>query len=281
MPIFDTYVKAFKVGFAREAGLAPDQLHMDVKSAQGDVNLLQNLARNAARDSSYNAFEVIGTSGVIGLAKLEKTRPIIGIGMTDPVGAGVAKTLERPGANVTGTTSSIPTPFVVKFLEGMNPKPKTIGTIGDPSYESFAAFADRFRAALPPTGMKLVEAGAAGPGDVATAARSLVDRVDVIVLGTDILTTGTGLPAIAAQAKAHNVPLIIAAPVDPHTQGATAVLAPSNEQLGEIGGKQAARIFLGKAKAATTPFYAIPPHATVDQAAAKTLGVSFSPATFG
>jgi putative ABC transport system substrate-binding protein len=253
---------------------------MDIKSAQGDVNVLQNLARDFARDDSYDLFEVIGTAGVIAMAKDDPNRPIIGIGMTDPVGAGVAQSVERPGKNVTGTLSSIPPEFVVDFLEGMNPRPKTIGTIGDPSYEAFTAFAEHLKKALPPD-MKLVEAGAASSADIPTAARSLVDRVDAIVLGTDILSTGTGLPAIAAQAKEHGLPLIIAAPVDPHSEGATAVLAPSNEQLGRVGGKQGADIFLGKTKAATTPFYALPTQATVDDAAASELGVSFSSPTSG
>src|SRR5215470_5953466 len=41
-------------------------------------------------------------------AKATKTIPIVMLAVFDPVGMGVVKSLERPGTNVTGTTSYVP-----------------------------------------------------------------------------------------------------------------------------------------------------------------------------
>jgi putative ABC transport system substrate-binding protein len=272
VPIFSTYLAGFRAGFERVSGLTPQ---LDVKNAQGEVSLIENLALELPR-GNYNMFVVIGTPAAIALAKNEKRRPIISIAMTDPVGAGVAQSLNRPGANVTGTTAAIPIASVVKFLNGMRPKPKTVGTIFDPSNEASASFSKEVSAALPTIGMKLVEASISGPGDVATAARSLVGRVDMILLGPDAIASGAGLPGIAAPARQNKLPLVIASGVAPNTPGATAVLAPPNEQLGELAGEQSGRIFLGKAQAASTPFITLKPQITVNNAAAAAVGVSFS-----
>jgi putative tryptophan/tyrosine transport system substrate-binding protein len=274
VPIFDTYVEGFRKGFLSTSGVSADNLELDVKNAQGDKSLIQNYARDLPRED-YDLFAAIGTPVAIALGEAERERPIISIAMTDPVGAGVAKSLERPGGNVTGTTSTIPPEDAARFVANMSPAPQRVGTIYDPSNEASASFAEGLREELPKSGLELVEASISGAGDVASAARSLVGRVDVLLLGADALATGAGLPAIAEQARRRKVPLIIAAGVDPDTPGATAVIAPPNERLGELAGEQAGRIFAGKAEPATTPFVTLEPSIAVNERAASELGVSF------
>ena len=43
-----------------------------------------------------------GTPGVTALRRITRNLPIVFVGVTDPVGAGLVDTLARPGGNVTG-----------------------------------------------------------------------------------------------------------------------------------------------------------------------------------
>ncbi len=273
VPIFDTYVEGFKEGFLKTSGVPADGLELDVKNAQGDNSLIQNFARDLPRDD-YAMFVAIGTPVAIALSQQEHERPIVSIAMTDPVGAGVAESLERPGGNVTGTTSFVPPESAVRFLQEMEPSPKRIGTVYDPSNEASKSFTEQLKPLLEQAGMELVEASISGPGDVSTATRSALGRSDALLLGADAIATGAGLPGIVQLAEAQRKPLIVAAGIDPSTKGTLAVLAPDNLTLGRRAGENAGRIFRGEATAATTPFAGLEPDVVVHQDVAERLGIT-------
>ena len=273
VPIFDVMMKGFKQGFAAAAGLPQSAVHLDIKNAEGQTSLVQLLARELPR-GNYDQFAVIGTPAVIALAQHEKSKPIIAIAMTDPVGAGVAKSLARPGGNVTGTSDQVEPKYVAAYLAALRPRPKQIGTIVALSNEVSSSFVKAMKPLLKARGMTLTVESISSSADVSTAARALVGRVDVIALPPDALSTGIGLPAISAVAVANRLPIVAAAGIPVSTAGVLATLSPSNAALGALAGKEAGQIFAGKAKAATTGFVRPTPKVAIDHATAKRLGIT-------
>jgi putative tryptophan/tyrosine transport system substrate-binding protein len=279
VPVFDEMVAGYREGFAAAAGLPLASVKVDIKNAQGDASLIETIARQLAR-GSYDQFVAIGSPAVIALGKQEKRRPIVTIAMTDPVGAKVAQSLERPGGNVTGTSDQVPPESVVRYLAQLTPRPKRIGTVLDPSNPASAFFLKGIRPLLAQQGMQLVEAPISGAADIAAAARSLGGRVDAIALPGDAVATGAGLPAITAQALAHKLPLVIAAGIDAKTLGILATLSPDDRELGRIAGTEAGRIFRGKGQPASTPFARIQPQVAVNPKTEKAIGRT-APTTLG
>jgi putative tryptophan/tyrosine transport system substrate-binding protein len=250
--IFDAIVTGFKRGFEKTSGVPAGKTTFDIKNAQGDSSMIQSITRDMTR-GGYDVYGLLGTPVVQAFAHADTKTPTIAMLMTDPVGAGVAKSFDRPGGNVTGSSDAVDPKDVAAFLAAVEPAPKKVGTIFDPSNQSSASFVKRLKAELGNVGIELIEAPVSGPGDIASAARSVADRADAIALGSDALAAGAGLPAVAQTAKAKKKPLFVAAGADPSTPGVAAVLAPDNESLGEIAGELAGKVFAG-ADPATQPF---------------------------
>ena len=88
----------------RELGYTEGQnVAFDRRFADGDANKLDELAKQLV-EQRVDAIVALSTPAVRAAKRATVTIPIIGIGMADPVGDGLAASLGRPGGNVTGTT---------------------------------------------------------------------------------------------------------------------------------------------------------------------------------
>lgn len=247
--LLDDIVNGFKEGLTAE--LAPRQVTFDVKNAQGDNSLIQSIA-GQLKDSDADLFAVAGTPGIIALAQVETRRPIIGLAMTDPIKAKVAKSLDASETNVTGSLGFIEPAVILEQVLGVQPAPRRIGTVYDPSNEASRIWIESFKAALKTRpGMSLVEATIASPGDVAAASRALAGRADMWVIPPDT-TVIAGMPAVGGAALAAKVPLIITGG-DAKTAGVLASIGPDYAELGRLAAKNAARVVRGE-EAGRVPF---------------------------
>ena len=278
--IFEDIFKGFHQGLAEELGIPEDKVELDIQNAQGDPGLIETLARSMPRED-YDLFAVIGTPAVIALADQEKERAIIATNMTYPVEDGVAESLERPGGNVTGSSDGIAAEDIVTFLQQVSPSPKRIGTVYDPSNTSTSRFAKDLKEALEADGRTLVEAPVSTPGDATPAARSLVGKVDAILLPGDAISAGPGLPTIAATALRAKIPLFMGAGVSvDEAPGIAAVLAPDNIELGRLAGEVAGKA-LKSGKPGEVPFATVKPQVTINPEVAEQLGIEIPESPFG
>jgi putative ABC transport system substrate-binding protein len=241
--ILDDIVAAFEQRLSDE--LAPVTVSFERRNAQGDQSLIASIARDFA-GSDADAFAVIGTPAVLALAQQITDRPIFAIGMGDPVGAGVADSLEAPGGNVTGSIDYVEPAIVLGELLKASPVPRRLGTVYDPSNQAMQVWAADLTAAVEAEGvgdLELVEATISGPGDIATAARSLDGRVDAILIGPDATVVG-GLEAVGAAAASSGVPLYVAGG-DTSTPGILASIGPDYLRVGELAAEAAATVLEG------------------------------------
>jgi putative ABC transport system substrate-binding protein len=239
--VLDDIVAAFQDRLTEE--LAPATVDFDRQNAQGDQSLIASLARDFA-SSDADAFAVIGTPAVIAMAQQITDRPIVAIAMGDPVGAGVADSLEAPGGNVTGSIDYVDPADILEQLLKASPAPRRIGTVYDPSNQNMQVWVADLTAAVEAEGdLELVEATVSGPGDVATAARSLDGRVDAILIGPDATVVG-GIEAVGAAAAAARVPLYTAGG-EASIDGVLASIGPDYPLVGELAAEAASTVLEG------------------------------------
>jgi putative ABC transport system substrate-binding protein len=231
-------------------GMAPIEVTFDEQNANGDQSLVASIARDFAA-SDHDAFAVIGTPAVIAVAQQITDRPIFALAMGDPVGAGVAETLEEPGANVTGSIDYVDPALLVDQITTIHPELASLGTVYDPSNQNLQVFVAGLKEALQGTDIELVEATVAGTADVAQASRSLLGRSDVILIGPDAAVVA-GLDAVAAVAVAESIPLY-AVGGDITTPGLLGSIGPDYYELGTTAGLAAVEVLLG-ADPGTVPF---------------------------
>jgi len=235
---------------AVKKGLGDTKVVFDVKNANGDQSLITSISRDLA-SSDDDAFAVIGTPAVIALSEQVKDRPIFALAMGDPVGAGLAKSLEKPGGNVTGSIDYVEPALLLEKILAIQPDLATIGTVYDPSNQNMQVWTKGLDAAAKDAGLTVSEATISGAADVAQAARSLDGRSDAILIGPDA-TVIAGIDAVTSVATGSKIPLYVAGG-DASVTGVLASIGPNYPELGTLAGQSAAKVLLG-ADPASTPF---------------------------
>ena len=92
---------AFQQGLQQLGWSDGRNVRIDIRWGENDVDR----ERKYAAELVALAPDVIVASGTLSVAALQhvsRTLPIVFVGVTDPVGAGLVDSLARPGGNVTG-----------------------------------------------------------------------------------------------------------------------------------------------------------------------------------
>lgn len=246
--LFDDIIAEFEAAVVE--GVAPTEVTFEEQNANGDQSLIASIARDFAA-SDHDAFAVIGTPAVIALAQQITDRPIFALAMGDPVGAGVAESLEAPGGNVTGSIDFVDPALLLDQVTTIHPDLARLGTVYDPSNQNMQVWVAGLKDALQDTDIELVEATVSGTADIAQASRSLLGRSDVILIGPDAAVVA-GLDAVGASAVAESIPLYVVG-ADITTPGLLGSIGPDYPELGATAGLAAVEVLLG-ADPGTVPF---------------------------
>ena len=119
-----------------------------------------------------------GSVGVTALQRVSRTLPIVFVGVTDPVGAGLVDTLARPGGNVTGfmLLEYSSSGKWLELLKQIAPQLTRAAVFRDPSNPSGIAQYGAIQAAAQSLGVEVSPVSVRDPGDIeraiATLARS-------------------------------------------------------------------------------------------------------------
>ena len=179
----DQMMAGFKQGAARCGLVAGKNVTYRVDNAQGDQSTLQLLAKNEM--SRADLLIALNTPAMITQATLTKTIPIVAISPSYPVQAGVAKSMDHPGGNVTGGTDTIDPQTTVDEVLRVMPAIKRLGMVYNSSEQNSVQFQNSIQPVLAARGVKLVQVSVANTGEIETAVRGLVGRVDAFLIGHD------------------------------------------------------------------------------------------------
>ncbi len=179
-PALDADQKGFEKAL-KDAGL---DVKYDYQNAQGDMSNAQAIARKFKGDD-LDLVHCIATPTSQAIVKVITKTPVVYSSVTDPVDAGLVKTMDAAGGNVTGVSDAWPYERQVKLHHEMVPTAKKWGTIynaGDANSVKSIAWA---RAAMKKYGLEYIEVTVSTSAEVYMAAQSLIDRVDAIFIISD------------------------------------------------------------------------------------------------
>lgn len=235
---------------AKEGYIIGDDLVIEYKSAQGSSATAAQIAKQLAL-SDVDVIVPITTSTAQAIAAATKTIPIVFVGITDPISAKLIKHWGPSQTNITGISDALAIDPQIEFMLKINPNLKTVGYIYSPSEINSTAVLKKLRVALATHHIQLLAAPAQKTADVATAARSLTGKVDMIYTTTDnnVVSAYEALVKIAGASK---IPLIASDP-DSVKRGAAAALAIGYYQFGQHAGKLIARILRGEQPGTIAP----------------------------
>ncbi len=219
----------------------------DIQIAQGNMATANSIAKSLV-GKQVDLIHAIATPTSQACVNATKTIPIVISSVTDPVGAGLVQSLERPGGNVTGTTDRSPVDRQLDLAVEIVPNLKRLGFIYNSGEDNSVSSLNELKAEAGKRGIQVVEATVTNSSGVFQAAKSLVGRVDAVHIPTDN-TVVSAFESVVKVCEDNKIPLL-AADIDSVPRGAIAALAIDYYRLGRQSGEMAVRILEGADPAA-------------------------------
>lgn len=242
-PALDSARKGFIDGLKENGFEEGKNLEIIIENAQADFSTTQAIA-NKLVNEKVDLILAIATPSAQAAAKATKDIPILITAVTDPVDAGLVKSMEKPGTNVTGTTDMNPVKDQLKLLKEIIPSAKNLGIIYNAAEPNSIVQVNIAKEAAEELDLTIFEATAANTSEINQAVQSLVGKVDAIYTPTDN-TVASAISNIVKVANDAKIP-ILAAERGEVEGGALATLGIDYYLLGKQTGKMAARVLNGE-----------------------------------
>jgi putative ABC transport system substrate-binding protein len=218
-------------------------LKWQYQSAQGNTGTAAQIARKFVGDKS-DVIVAIATPSAQAVAAATKDIPLVFSAVTDPVAAKLVPSMQPSGTNITGVSDALELDKQIELIKRVAPAAKRVGMVFNPGEANSVVVLEQMRELLPRHGMTLVDAAAPRSVDVGSAARSLIDKVDVFYTSTDnnVVSAYEALVKVGMDAK---IPLV-AADTDSVARGAVAAYGMDYKAIGVQTGEMVVRILKGE-----------------------------------
>jgi putative ABC transport system substrate-binding protein len=238
-PALESDQEGFEKAIA-EAGL---EAEYDYQNAQGDMANATTIAQKFKNDD-LDLVHAIATPTSQAAVKVIKNHPIVYSSVTDPVDAGLVKTMGPSGTNVTGISDAWPIERQIELYHQMLPSAKKWGTIYNAGDANSVKSISWTRDAMKKFGLELVEVTISNSAEVYTGAQTLVGRVDSIYITSDN-TVVSALDSVVKVANNKKIPLF-GGDTTTVEKGMIAAYGLNYFQVGYSAGKKAVLILKGQ-----------------------------------
>ena len=217
----EPHVPAFVAALRDKGYVEGKSIFIDWRSAQGDVERLRPLAEELV--SLKPALIVaVQPSAVEAVRRTTTTIPIVFAVGQDPVGMGFAKSLSRPGGNITGASSMTAelAPKQVELLRAALPQCNRLALLLNPDNpRGSAVLRARFDMVAAKNGFSLLVLYARQDTEVTAAlTHAKRERADALVVGADSYFLQASA-LIAQNALANRLPTMFVQAVQAHAGG--------------------------------------------------------------
>ncbi|MDJ0702279.1 MAG: ABC transporter substrate-binding protein [Leptolyngbyaceae cyanobacterium MO_188.B28] len=213
------------------------------ESAQGNPAIAAQIANKFVGEQP-DLIIAIATPSAQAVVSATDQIPVLFSGITDPLGAKLVTDLENPGGLVTGVSDLSPIAQHLDLIAEISPNANRIGVLYNAGESNSVSLVSLLKQETSQRNMTLVEATVANSGDVATAARSLVGKVDAVYIPTDN-TVGSAVESVVKVGLDNQLP-VFAADTDTVKRGAIATLSFNYYDVGRQTGQMALRVFGGE-----------------------------------
>jgi putative ABC transport system substrate-binding protein len=213
------------------------------ENAQGNTSTAVQIARKFVGDKP-DVIVPISTASSQAVAAATKDIPIIFATVTDPVGAKLVDTWEKPGGNITGVVDAPPLDKHIALMKQITPSAKRIGVPYNPGESNSISQIKALKPLFAAAGLEMVEATGSKSSDVLAAAQSLVGKVDVIYVPNDN-TFVSALESVLKVGIDNRIP-VYAGDTDSVKRGAIATVGFDYIDVGKQAGEMVLKVLKGE-----------------------------------
>jgi ABC-type uncharacterized transport system substrate-binding protein len=180
--------------------IAGNNITIERRSAEGKPERASAIAEQLSRLN----VDVLVWGGGVEAAKQIKTIPVVFVGTSDPVSAGVVESLARPGGNITGLTSLAPD-LVGKRLQLLKetiPKLSRVAFLYNPASAANAVEIDQLRGPAAGLRVTLRAVEAQSPDDIEPAFSTMIrERIGGLLTASGAINNTNRIRIVEMAAK--------------------------------------------------------------------------------
>lgn len=182
---------------------------IDYQNAQGDQTNLKTICQKFA-NNKYDLIIAIATPSAQAAVGETSEIPVVFSACTDPVASGLVSNLEKPGANVTGTSDAVSAEKIMELAMRLTPDIKTIGALYNSSETNSVSVINNLKEYAQKNGLTVIDATVTNSSEVQQATSSLVGKADAIFSPIDN-TVASAMPVVAQVANQAEIPVYVGA----------------------------------------------------------------------
>ncbi|GAA0121895.1 MULTISPECIES: ABC transporter substrate-binding protein [Clostridium] len=220
-----------------------ENIKIDYQNAQNDMPTTQTIANKFISDKK-DLIYAISTPSAQSTYNATKDIPILITAVTDPIAAGLVKSMDKPSGNVSGTSDYISIDKNLELIKMFIPSAKTIGVLYNTSEVNSKVQVDTLKEYASKNNYKVIEKGVSTINEINQAMSSLVGDIDVLYIPTDNLIV-SAMPIVSKTAINNKIP-VISSEESSVKVGALACQGIDYEKLGYKTGELAVKVLNGE-----------------------------------
>jgi putative ABC transport system substrate-binding protein len=205
-PALDSAREGFVEALESKGFKDGEKIEIDFQNAQGDMQTAQTIAQNFVSEKQ-DMILAIATPTAQAAFNATKDTPILITAVTDPVKAGLVKSMDKSETNVTGTSDDVSIDKQFELLKKLLPESKTVGIIYNTSESNSELQVQNAKKAAPGFGLEIKTAGITNVNEIPQALSSLLGKIDILYIPTDNLVA-SAMPLISNNCYKNNTPII-------------------------------------------------------------------------
>lgn len=224
-------------------------IRLDFKDAGGQQTNLNSIMSTFAGNKS-DVIVAIATPTALAAAKYSKQIPIVFSAVSDPVGAGLMKDLQKTDSNITGTSDEIQVEQILTLARKVQPNLKTLGFLYNSSEANSISNLAKAEKFCKEHNIKLVKGSGINITEIQSALSVLVDKSDAIFAPNDN-TVASSISALVSSANKKKIPVYTGAD-SMVSEGGFATVGINYSNLGKQTARMVDKILKGE-KVANIP----------------------------
>jgi putative ABC transport system substrate-binding protein len=272
-PALDQIYKGIQAGLKESGYEDGKNMRIVFQNGQADQSKLTTMSQQLVQERQADVLIGIATPAAQALANQTTKTPIVLGAITDPLSAGLVKSNEKPGGNITGVSDKSPVDAQFALALSLLPKSKTVGILYASSEENSKYQVAEAKKAAEAKNLSVKTYAVPSSNEIAQTVQVMAGEVDFIYIPTDN-TIANAMQTVVNEADKAKTPIIPS--VDTMVeQGGLATVGINQFELGVQTGKMTADILKGRSKPASTPIYTFNTgDIIINQKQAKQLGIT-------
>ncbi|MBQ9374980.1 MAG: ABC transporter substrate-binding protein, partial [Ruminococcus sp.] len=223
---------------------------IDLQQANGESTTVQQIL-DKFKDDGSDIIVAITTPCAQLAAPYSEEIPVVFSAVTDPVGAEIVDSIEKTGANITGTSDKLAISKILDFAQELKPEIKKFGYLYNTGEDNSVSCLKEVKEYCKDKDIEVVEAAATNTSEVQEAAQKLADECDAVFSPNDNTIAGA-MGTVAEVMNKAKVPMFVGA--DSMVQdGGLATVGIEYTDLGKETANMVDQILSGKKKASEIP----------------------------